>query len=374
MSVTVELPEVALVVVLGGSSAAREAVLSRFDEAERLDPDAREALQARLEANLPVVVDATRLSTHERGQLSKLGKDANVLRRAVAIAAPDEHGNRPPGPAKLRDLGFRDAVVLEEDDALEVTVVRARLANDRRDERGPFDLIGDVHGCAEELEELLDALGYEARDGIRQRDDRRVIFLGDLVDRGPGVVDVLRIAMPMVAAGAALCIRGNHEAKLLRWLRGKSIKLTHGTQVSVDQLEREPDAFRLQVKAFLASLPYHLRLHDGELVVAHAGLKEALQGRASGKAKSFALYGDTTGESDAYGFPVRLDWAQHYRGEATVVYGHTPVLEARWVHDTICLDTGCVFGGKLTALRWPERELVSVPARAVHYAPTRPLA
>lgn len=373
MSVKVELPEVALVLVVGGAPAVREALLARFDLAERHTPDATDAIRARLEANLPVVVDGTNASTHERGALSKLGKDAHVLRRAVSIDAPDEHGRRM-GAGKLHELGYRKAVTVAEVDVAGLELVRTRLPNDRRDERGPFDLIGDVHGCAEELCALLEQLGYAEQDGVYRRDDRRVVFLGDLVDRGPGVVDVLRLAMPMVEAGAALCVRGNHEAKLLRWMDGKKIKLSHGTQASVDQLEREPAAFREAVRAFLASMPHHLRLDGGALLAAHAGLKESLQGRASGKAKSFALYGDTTGESDSYGLPVRLDWAKDYRGEATVVYGHTPVLDTQWVNGTICLDTGCVFGGRLTALRWPERELVSVPARAVHYAPTRPLA
>ena len=107
-----------------------------------------------------------------------------------------------------------------------------------------------------------------------------------------------------------------------------------------------------------------LCLDDGKLVVAHAGMKEEMQGRGSGKVRDFALYGETTGETDEFGLPVRYNWAAEYRGKAMVVYGHTPVPEPEWLNRTINIDTGCVFGGKLTALRYPEKELVSVPATA----------
>ena len=114
--------------------------------------------------------------------------------------------------------------------------------------------------------------------------------------------------------------------------------------------------------AFLDGLVSHYVLDGGRLVVAHAGLQAEMHGRASAAVRAFALYGETTGETDEFGLPVRYPWAQDYRGQAAVVYGHTPVPEPDWVNNTICIDTGCVFGGRLTALRYPERELVSVPA------------
>jgi len=95
----------------------------------------------------------------------------------------------------------------------------------------------------------------------------------------------------------------------------------------------------------------HYVFDDGKLVVAHAGMKQELQGRGSGVVRQFALFGETTGETDDFGLPVRYDWASDYRGSAMVVYGHTPVPEATWLNGTICIDTGCVFGGQLTALR-----------------------
>lgn len=247
----------------------------------------------------------------------------------------------------------------------------------KRHEHGPFDIVGDVHGCFGELKQLLEQLGYRIQqetkgDGnfryaVTPPAGRRVFFVGDLVDRGPASNECLRLAMGMVEDGVALCVQGNHEAKLCRKLAGKNVKVRHGLEQTLAQLATESPAFIERVKVFIDGLPGHCVLDDGRLVVAHAGMKEEYQGRVSGKAHAFALYGETTGETDEFGFPVRYPWAQDYRGEALVVYGHTPVPEAEFINNTICIDTGCVFGGKLTALRYPEKELVSVPAAKTYY-------
>jgi protein phosphatase len=204
-------------------------------------------------------------------------------------------------------------------------------------------------------------------------DGRKAVFLGDLVDRGPGITSVLKLVMNMTRAGTALCIPGNHETKLLKKLQGRDVKVTHGLQETLDQLAREPAEFSQQVADFIDKLVSHFVLDDGKLVVAHAGMKQPFQGRASGRVREFALYGETTGERDEFGLPIRYDWASDYRGPAMVVYGHTPVPEVEWLNRTICIDTGCVFGGKLTALRYPEKELVQVPARRTYYEPVKPL-
>ena len=233
-----------------------------------------------------------------------------------------------------------------------------------------YDAIGDVHGCVDELRELLALLGYE--NGVHP-EGRQVIFLGDLVDRGPDSPGVLKITMRMVHLGSAIAVRGNHEEKLIRALTKPGVKLSHGLEVTMQQLEAENATFRRHVGEFCERMPHHLILDDGRLVVAHAGLAAHLHGVDSGKARAFALYGDTTGEVDGYGVPVRLPWQNDYQGDATVIYGHTPVRETGWVNNTLCLDTGCVFGATLSALRWPERELIQVPARREWYPPSRPL-
>jgi hypothetical protein len=226
-------------------------------------------------------------------------------------------------------------------------------------------VIGDVHGCRVELDHLLRELGYST-EGVHPG-GRKVVFVGDLVDRGPDTPGVLRLAMAMVAAGNAVSVRGNHEEKLVRALKGDEVQVNHGLERSLDQLARETPEFRAEVLAFCDALVPHYVLDSGKLVVAHAGLPERFHGTESARTRALALWGVGTGRRDARGFPIRYPWAQDYRGAAMVLYGHTPIEEPEWVNGTLCLDTGCVFGGRLTALRYPEREIVSVPARRVWY-------
>jgi protein phosphatase len=355
----------------------------------------------RLAAGRLTVVDATNVQPDARKALVALAREHDVLPVAIVLDRPEalcrarnaERVDRDFGPHVIRRQadqlrrsqrglareGFRTVHTLRtDDDVAAARITRTRLYNDRRDDTGPFDVIGDVHGCRSELETLLGQLGYAvAHDGDGRptgahHPSRRAVFVGDLVDRGPDTPGVLRLVMGMVAAGDALCVSGNHEAKLLRALRGRNVQLTHGIAESLQQLAEQPSEFRAEVERFVDGLISHYVLDDGRLVVSHAGLIEKYQGRASGRVRSFCLYGQTTGETDEYGLPVRYPWADGYRGSATVLYGHTPVPAPEWVNNTMCLDTGCVFGGRLSALRYPERELVSVPAERVHYEPAKP--
>lgn len=288
----------------------------------------------------------------------------------------------------LKREGFRHIFVFETPAEVEaVTIERTPLWNDRRDEHGPLDFIGDVHGCCNELEELLTELGYEPRPVedagpgwsslcYIHRASRKAVFVGDLVDRGPRVIDSLSLVRNMMAAGSALCVPGNHEMKLLKKLRGKDVQISHGLANSLAEIEAIPNESRAQftneLAAFLDGLVSHYVLDGGRVVVAHAGMKESMQGRGSGKVREFALYGETTGETDEFGLPVRYNWAAEYRGDVMVVYGHTPVPEPDWLNKTINIDTGCVFGGSLTALRYPEQEFVSVKAKRTYCEPARP--
>lgn len=356
----------------------------------------------RLDAGLLTVVDATNVQPEARKGLITLARDHDVLPVAIVLDLPEDlclernrgRADRDLGAhvvrrqrqqlrRSLRSLGregFRTVHVLSDaEEVASATIVRTPLRSDHRDDHGPFDVIGDVHGCRSELEALLGALGYTmVRDDAGRAVDathpegRRALFLGDLVDRGPDSPGVLRLVMGMVDAGHALAVPGNHENKLVRALDGRQVQVSHGLGETLAQLAGESDEFRQAVRDFSDTLVAHLVLDDGRLVVAHAGLKEAFHGRASGRVRSFALYGDTTGETDEYGLPVRLPWAEEYRGRAMVLYGHTPTPVATWINNTMCLDTGCVFGGHLTALRYPEKEIVQVPAERVWYEPTRP--
>jgi protein phosphatase len=276
----------------------------------------------------------------------------------------------------LQKEGFRYVYVLKnEDESAEVEIIRTPLWNIKKGETGPFDVIGDVHGCYDELCGLFEKLGYtvdKENHAAAPSSGRRAIFLGDLCDRGPNNIEVLRLAMNMVKSGAAYCIAGNHDVKLLKKLRGSNVQLTHGLDKTVEQLGGQSEEFVAEAKTFLDGLISHYVFDGGKLVVAHAGLKEKYQGRGSGRVREFCLYGDTTGETDEYGLPVRLPWADEYRGQALVIYGHTPAPEVEAVNNTFRIDTGCVFGGKLTAFRYPEKEIVQVEAAREYYTPARP--
>ena len=155
-----------------------------------------------------------------------------------------------------------------------------------------------------------------------------------------------------------------------RTLERLDVKVAQGMQLTVEQFERESADFRDKTREFLEGLPSYAWLEDGRLLIVHAGIRQDMIGQNSKRVREFCLYGDTSGKLDAKGLPERFNWAADYRGDTMILYGHTPVVEAERVNNTVCLDTGCVFGGKLTALRWPEQELVSVPAHK-EYAPLR---
>lgn len=406
----IELPDFALVVLVGSSGSGKSTFArTHFLPTEILSSDAlrgvvcddETSLEAttdafdalhylaalRLKNRRLTVVDATNVQPHARKPLLELARKFHAVPVAIVVDTPEavcreRNAQRPDrnfGPhvvsrhikelkrslPHLKKEGWRYVFHLEGvEQTSTAQLTRIPLWTDRRTEHGPFDIIGDIHGCDDELVALLEKLGYGP--DCSHPENRRLIFVGDLVDRGPKVVEATNRVMDAVASGRALCVPGNHDDKLKRALSGRNVSVTHGLQESLNQIEALPEAERAAFKAryiaFVESLVSHLWLEDGALVVAHAGLTEDLIGRASGAVREFALYGATTGEKTPEGLPVRLDWAEDYRGKPTVVYGHTPVETPRWKNNTLDIDTGCVFGGTLTALRWPERELVSVPA------------
>ncbi|RKH31527.1 hypothetical protein D7Y13_11500 [Corallococcus praedator] len=407
-----QIPGQSLVLLIGPSGSGRSTLAHRHfpptdvvsDVNDGTSPEAA-ALHADVAARLArgacTVIDGVPLSAESRKRWMALAREHHVPLVAVVLDLPEalllERNRSRPGTSArglrnqaqqlqnaLRSLpkeGFKHIHVLTPETVDAVSFERQRVPSHRQEEHGPFDIIGDIHGCFDELKALLTKLGYTVApraDGspgfdVGVPEGRRVVFLGDLIDRGPGVTGVLRLVMGMVEAGTALCVPGNHEIKLLKKLRGKDVRVARGLAMTLEQLEREPPEFSQAVADFIEARSPHYVLDDGRLVVAHAGLKESMHGRDSTEMRDFALYGETTGEADAYGLPVRADWAEQYRGSAVVAYGHTSVPEAEWVHNTVCLDTGCVFGGKLTALRYPERELVSVPALREYWESRKPL-
>lgn len=425
----IRVPELSLVVMIGVTGSGKSTLARRLfkptevlssdicrgwvsddDNNQEATGDAFDVLyyvaRKRLARGLLTVVDATNVRAEDRKPLVHLAREFHCLPTAIVVDTPerlchDRNAMRPDrsfGPHVVRNQmialrqgqrtlereGFRHVYRLKSQEECDAaTLIREPLWNNLRHEAGPFDIIGDVHGCYDELVGLLSELGYSLAhvpgapegecDLLGPADPpRKLVFVGDLVDRGPKTPAVLRLVMKLVHEGKALCVPGNHDIKLLRALRGKNVQVTHGLAESLAQLEAEPAEFRKLVADFIDDLVSHYILDHGRLVVAHAGMKESMQGRGSGAVREFALYGETTGETDEFGLPVRHNWAGEYRGKAAVVYGHTPVPEPEWLNNTVCIDTGCVFGGSLTALRWPERKFVTVHARAKYAESKRP--
>jgi protein phosphatase len=430
----ISIPNLSLVVLIGPSGSGKSTFARKhFLPAEVLSSDACRAAVSDDENNQAVtndafevlhfiaakrlalgrltVIDATNVQPEARKPLVALARQYHCLPVAIVMNLPEKvchernrlRDERSFGPHVIRQQqsqlrrslrglakeGFRHIFVLESPEEVEAAAVeRVPLYNDKRHERGPFDIIGDVHGCCDELEALLRQLGYEitaAAPGesalasgplYAHPQGRKAVFVGDLVDRGPRVLDTVRLVYNMVAAGSAVCVPGNHDMKLMRKLRGKNVQISHGLAQSLAEIDALPsevrEPFCKELEQFLDSLVSHYVFDEGKLVVAHAGMKAEMQGRGSGKVRDFALYGETTGETDEFGLPVRYNWAAEYRGAAMVVYGHTPVPEPEWLNRTVNIDTGCVFGGKLSALRYPEKEFVSVPAAHTYCEPARP--
>ena len=492
-----KIPELSLIVLMGASSSGKSSFAKKHFKATQIissdtcrglvsdDESSQEAsgdafdllhflVEKRLKRGLLTVVDATNLQPESRRKLIGISKKYHFASVVVALDIAEKillerHRNRTDRDFSDRviqnhhrdfrnslrglDREFKYAFVLRERE-MDTAVFNINPTwNNKKTVTGPFDIIGDVHGCFDELMELLEKLGYkielntdnsssntaktlengqsviarhEATEGgnselktslrgtkqkneelkgvvnsesdvknervrqevnadlssnnidefkkyiIQNPEGRTAVFVGDLVDRGPNSPEVLRLVMQMCEEGKAWCVVGNHDDKLKRFLDGKDVKINHGLETTVEQLKAETADFKKKANRFLSKLISHYVFDDGKLVVAHAGLCEDMQGRMSGAVRSFCMYGETTGEIDSFGLPVRINWAADYRGKAMVIFGHTPVPTAEWLNNTMDIDTGCVFGGKLTALRYPERELVDVPARAVYAASKRP--
>ncbi|MGB9666613.1 MAG: AAA family ATPase [Candidatus Cryosericum sp.] len=360
-------------------------------------------VEQRLRAGRLTVVDATNVQTKARRPLLALAaryhrpamavlfalppqvcKERNRVRqdRVVVDAVVDRQcAQAPVSPEVLQAEGFDPVIVLhsaEEADAFGAPEARPSPTA-WRDKPGAFDVIGDLHGCSDELLSLLRVMGYRIDNPgdllprITAPEGRTAVFVGDFVDRGPHNVRTLLIVMAMVRSGAALAVPGNHDDKLLRALQGAPVKISNGLDRTLQELDAAGDEMKTLVRDFLAGLPSHLVLNGGNLVIAHAGLPQNLHGVDSPHARDVALFGTQTGQRDAYGLKILADWAHAYTGDAIVVWGHLPVAEAVWVGNTIDIDTGCVHGGSLTALRYPERELVSVPVARVYSPPIKPL-
>ncbi|MCM3569975.1 bis(5'-nucleosyl)-tetraphosphatase PrpE [Neobacillus mesonae] len=231
-----------------------------------------------------------------------------------------------------------------------------------------IDIIGDIHGCYHEFKELTSQLGYKWDSGIPLHPDKRILgFVGDLTDRGPESLKMINIVWQLVMVQKkAVYTPGNHCNKLYRFFLGNKVQITHGLETTVAEYEslykKDQQSIRNKFIQLYENAPLYAVLDNEKLIIAHAGIKQKYIGKQDAKVKQFVFYGDITGEKNPDGTPVRKDWAKNYTGTSWIVYGHTPVKEPRMINHTYNIDTGAVFGGKLTALRYPEMKLISAPS------------
>lgn len=361
--------------------------------------------EKRLKQGYLTVIDATHLHSFARQQMVKLAKRyhapviALILDRPLDICLQQNQQRQRQVPEsvivqqyqQLQDFihhhqknksgrfqGIAEFHYIRTDYVdTNLKISRKSLSMMQSGRKGPFDIIGDIHGCADELWQLLLKMGYQLEGAgdhlkISHPEGRQLVFVGDLVDRGPKTDQVLQIVMAAWQQGICLAVMGNHDDKLLRHLQGHKVQIAHGLQESLTQIEHFSPEAKQKICDFLADLPSYLYLDAGNLVIVHAGIKSRYLGRHSSRIRAYCLFGPVTGEKDEEGYPIREDWAKTYHGEALIVYGHTPVQTARWAGNSVNLDTGCVYGGALTALRYPEKEIISVPAQKTYYPRNRP--
>ena len=367
MTVTITIPSSALVVVLSERrDAARHFISQQLPHLAQQSWNIDDAvtsgalLKDRLKRDQAVALDMYRSHPKARSEAARIARRQGAFALVICIG-------------KLNNLGDDEPIgpIYRIDADEQVDIIRTPMPSDLSHLHGPFDIIGDIHGCARELKDLLVKLGHarcekDAFELCRHIDDRRVVLLGDLVDRGPANLETLEIARRLQSEFGALVITGNHDDKFERYLRGNKITISPAMAPTVREFEKLQQSDKDAYASWLRSLEAHYVLDGGNLIVAHAGLTQQHHGRHTKGARAFALYGATTGELDAEGYPEALDWAQDYKGASWVVHGHTVVPAPRILNRVVAVDTGCVFGGSLTAFRWPEKTFVTVQAHAAY--------
>lgn len=226
-----------------------------------------------------------------------------------------------------------------------------------------FDIVGDIHSCYEEFILLLNKLGYEKSNNIYVHPTRKLISVGDIFDRGPYPLETFQLIKKMVDAGSMMMVCGNHDHKIHRWAKGNNVLLNHGADKTVAHLEY----VKQDIVNFFNTIPFYLRFDN--LIIVHAAFKNSLLNYSTmaPECKHYCLHGPTTGKFNDAGLPIRIDWTKDYNGEYKIVYGHYNYLEPLVINNTYGIDTSCVFGNKLTALRYPEMEFVSINALKTYY-------
>nr|WP_263326332.1 polynucleotide kinase-phosphatase [Neobacillus sp. Marseille-Q6967] len=370
-----------------------------FDQYQQISKEAFETMDyiiaKRCRLNKLTFVDATHLWEDEREKYLQMGKKHHVPVIAIVLNVSetelirrDEQRDFPRGRNRIRQQyqhfkktlrsikkeGFRRAYILGEDE-LEILNV-SRLENPLVIDVGNgIDFIGDIHGCYEEFLELLAKLGYQENEQgyYIHPEGRKLLSLGDMLSRGPRSLEALQFFQKHVAAGLAYMIDSNHGWKIARWLDGKNVKLAHGDENVKEEFEEYERQFgeeatltlKEQMKSLLLESKSHYIIQKNGVNVAvavHAGIRDHYIGKESQRISDFCRYGDTNG-LDENGKPIRKDWTLGHKSSELILWGHDPKPQPLLVNNTLNIDQGVVFGGSLTAYRYPEKQLVSIKAK-----------
>ncbi|MCM3388149.1 polynucleotide kinase-phosphatase [Ureibacillus chungkukjangi] len=368
---------------------------SLFDEYQRISQEAFSLMEATIEArcrlNKMSIVDATHLYADDRKRYIELGKKHHVPVMTLVLDVGQEEllerdklRENPRGSKRIKQQyqtfkrekrfikkeGYLASYFIS--DVSEVEVIRKTQNPLHLEVGNGIDIIGDIHGCYDEMIELLERLGYEKdhQSLYVHPEGRRFLSLGDIMSRGPESLKTMEFFMRHVNENLAYMIDSNHGWKIARWLEGKNVTLNHGDELVEEELARNGETgditqLKQELKTFLLRAPSHYVLTKNNvptLVCTHAGIKDDFIGKQSYDISDFCRYGDNEG-LDETGKPIRKDWTIHHKTSTLIVWGHDPKLKPLVVNNTINIDQGVVFGGELTAFRYPEQEFVAVQAK-----------
>lgn len=354
-----------------------------------------DVISKRCKLNKLTFIDATHLREDEHDKYLQMGKKYHVPVIAIVLNISETELLRrdmdrdfPRGRNRIKQQyqhfknslrfikkkPYRRVYLLGEDELQVLNT--SRLENPLFIDVGTgIDFIGDIHGCFDEFIEILSKLGYQENDEgyYIHPEGRKILSLGDVVSRGPKSIETLQFFQKLVAAGHAYMIDSNHGWKIARWLDGKNVKMAHGDEnvaAEFEEYERKygseaAEKLKGQIKELLleAKSHYIIRKNGVNAVVAvHAGIKDHYNGKQSPRISDFCRYGDSEG-LDENGKPIRKDWSISHKSSELILWGHDPKPQPLLVNNTLNIDQGLVFGGSLTAYRYPERQIVSVKAK-----------
>ncbi|WP_342471744.1 AAA family ATPase [Metasolibacillus sp. FSL H7-0170] len=346
---------------------------------------------ARAKLNRLTFVDATHLNAKEREIYFAIAKRQHIAIYGLLFDVPleqllarDKERQRPRGAARIKQQVRKlkdEKRLLKKEPFTKLYTIRPeeqveviRHPSDLHIELGAgVDIIGDIHGCYDEMMALIKKLGYIEENGLyKHPEGRKLISVGDIMSRGPKSLATMQFWLRQIESGLSYMTDSNHGWKIARWLDGKSVQLAHGDEM----VEQEMQHFEqqhgandtAQLKERLAKMLLHAPSHYiilengiGKAIVTHAGIKDHYIGKNSPRIRDFCRYGDVIGTSDT-GRPIRADWYTNHQTSELIIWGHEPKLKPLKINNTINIDQGVVFGGQLTALRYPEGTLEAVDA------------